>query len=198
MVRHFQWVPTYPQCIFSWRIKKDTNYFWLKKKMPYLEQWDNEASDQTADLELIWTTTWENIPSEMPTMKTGLRMIHAVWSVIVVCLKKLHSWLVKMHPAKILIRLGKCVGWSESLLWAHVQRNIFWCGSFVVPALDLHFDSCFWWSCSIRVIFSYANSKGPDQPAQVSLGFLGIFYNIQWFCWQIVKAEWMDVYSYPF
>ena len=43
--------------------------------------------------------------------------------------KTLHPWVCKMHSVKILIRLCKCAGWSESLLGAHIQRYVFWyCG----------------------------------------------------------------------
>ena len=34
----------------------------------------------------------------------------------------LHPWLSRMHSVKILIRLHKCAGWSQSLLDAHVWR----------------------------------------------------------------------------
>ena len=40
--------------------------------------------------------------------------------------KTLHPWLSKMCQGKILIRLRKCAGWSESSLGAHVQRYVFW------------------------------------------------------------------------
>ena len=38
----------------------------------------------------------------------------------------LHTWLSKMRPAKILISLRECAGWSESSPGAHVRRYFFY------------------------------------------------------------------------
>ena len=38
----------------------------------------------------------------------------------------LHTWLSKMRPAKILISLRKCAGWSEFSLGPHVRRYLFY------------------------------------------------------------------------
>ena len=77
--------------------------------------------DQLASSEANWSVS-------TLFAKTG----HAVFSkrrIKFHCLHEetLHSWLSKMHPVKILIRLCKCAGWSESVLGTHDQRYIFWC-----------------------------------------------------------------------
>ena len=58
----------------------------------------------------------ENVLFDMHPTKTQICLcIRAFWTGFVVCIKEtLHSWLFKMCPAKILIRLH--TGWSESLL----------------------------------------------------------------------------------
>ena len=38
----------------------------------------------------------------------------------------LHSWLSKMRPVEILIRLREGAGWSESSLGAHVRKYVLW------------------------------------------------------------------------
>ena len=42
------------------------------------------------------------------------------------CAFALHTWLSKMCPVKIVIRLRECAGWSESSLDACVRRYVFW------------------------------------------------------------------------
>ena len=62
--------------------------------------------------------------------------------VFVVLMKKftVHTWLFKMRPGKILIRLRKCAGWSESSLGEHALRYIFWrSGSFCFVKINLIF-----------------------------------------------------------
>ena len=61
-------------------------------------------------------------------MKTQISLgIHTVWSE-----SSLSAWrnfaplAIQNTPVKILIRLHKCTGWSESLLGAHVWRYVFW------------------------------------------------------------------------
>ena len=49
----------------------------------------------------------------------------------------LYSWLSKMHPVKILIRLHECAGWSESSLGPHARRDSFWhCGLYHCNSKD--------------------------------------------------------------
>ena len=69
--------------------------------------------------------TWEKIPSNMYVHHQSC--MHQ---------ENLQPWLSKMCPVKILIRLYKCAGRSESLLDDHVQRYIFW-----------HCDTCIF-NCS--------------------------------------------------
>ena len=68
-------------------------------------------------------TFWNVRPTTTPI---GLR-IRAVWSESSLFHQETqHHWLSKMRPAKILIRLRECAGWSESSPDAHVQRYVFW------------------------------------------------------------------------
>ena len=46
-----------------------------------------------------------------------------------------HPWVFKMCIVKVLIRLCKCAGWSESLLGAHVRRYVFWRAVWSEPSL---------------------------------------------------------------
>ena len=46
--------------------------------------------------------------------------IHPVWSVFTVCMKKPWFLCYSLSTQRRLIRLGKCSGWSESLLGAQV------------------------------------------------------------------------------
>ena len=41
----------------------------------------------------------------------------------------LHTWLFKMRPMMMLIRLRECAVWWESSLGANIRRYIFWCCS---------------------------------------------------------------------
>ena len=75
----------------------------------------------------IWSYTQIRLMSRVTAFPTRLHVcpaktmismrIRAVWSVFAVRLKTL--WLPAGCPAKILIRLHGCAGWSESLLGAH-------------------------------------------------------------------------------
>ena len=58
----------------------------------------------------------------------------------------LHPWLSKMHPGKILIRLFKCAGWSESLLGAH-------CGSYL-PYTPLAYVIEKWAKCLFYILLN--------------------------------------------
>ena len=85
----------------------------------------------------------------MLPVKTQISLcIRAVWSVFVVCMKKLCIlWSSKMHPVWILSRLCE----SESSLGVHVPRNVFWrCGtyfckySFLVSILHKSIAGRYW------------------------------------------------------
>ena len=66
-----------------------------------------------------WTLPWENIPSDMCLTKTQINL-HNLCSLISLHWQHEETWLFKMHPGKILIRLCKCAGWSEcSRIFCH-------------------------------------------------------------------------------
>ena len=61
-----------------------------------------------------------------PTKRLRVRQVFNVST------KKLHLMLFKLHQMKLLIRLCKCAGWSESTLGAHARMYVFWYwGSFI-------------------------------------------------------------------
>ena len=77
----------------------------------------------------IWVSMRENIPSDI-SLQWRLKSAcpSTQFDQCLHCLHEetLHPWLFQMHPVKILMRLHKCAGWSESLLGAHTWRYVFW------------------------------------------------------------------------
>ena len=102
---------------FPWQYRHVvTQYFWhLLVLPPSVNRRGNRNEPQCEKLYLL--TCAANTQISM--------CIRAVWSVFIVCMKKLHPWLSKICPVKILIRLSKCTGWSESSLGAHDVLDTF-------------------------------------------------------------------------
>ena len=79
-----------------------------------------------------WTAMWENEPSDIYALRrhrSSCASAQSDQSFHCPHEETLHSWLSKMRPVKILIRLRKCAGWSESSLGGHIWKYIFWrCG----------------------------------------------------------------------
>ena len=102
--------------------------------------------EPTQYIKNIWTTKWENVPSDMwatswQNQQNGMcaqRRLRSVWSTFVVRMKKL---CILGHPrcTQILIRLCKWAGWSISSQGAHVQRFVFWRYDWYVCILSLEF-----------------------------------------------------------
>ena len=83
------------------------------------------------------------------------------------------SWLSKMRPAKILIRLRECAGRFESALGKHIQRYVFWSSGSCysrqwkpwlgadLGQLDIRIcprDTRWWWLdvlCPFNIIYLY-------------------------------------------
>ena len=78
-----------------------------------------------------------NIPSDAcAQQRLKSACASAVWSESVVQMKKFASVAIQNCPVKILIRLYKCTGWSESSLGAHVRKYFFLsCGSKLTKSL---------------------------------------------------------------
>ena len=51
------------------------------------------------------------------------------------CGATFHPWVFKMRIVKVLIRLCKCAGWSDSLLCAYVRRYVLWHAVWSEPSL---------------------------------------------------------------
>ena len=95
----------------------------------------------------LWAATWGNVPSDtcvQQRLKSAFASLQSDQSTLHSYKETLHLWLPKIHLKKILIRLCKCAGWSESLLGAPFRRYFFRrCGSY----------ACIQWNLCKRATF---------------------------------------------
>ena len=98
-------------------------------KMSPISHLQNVICNRITCAIIIRASTWENVPSHMYAqwrLKSRSASVQSDQNVCCLHEETLHTWLSKMHPMKILIRLCKCTVWSESSLGAHVQRYVCW------------------------------------------------------------------------
>ena len=68
---------------------------------------------------LTWTATWGNVPSDMCVKSTSVS-VQSDQSLRCPHGETLHTWLSKMRPGKILIRIAQS---DQNLPWAHMSEG---------------------------------------------------------------------------
>ena len=116
----------------------------------------------------IWAATWQNQQNECAPSEDSDQPGHPPILISLCCPheESLGPKLPIKRTAKTLTRLGRCPGWSESSLGAHL---FCWFCHVVAHFIFSGYNVSIWynkWATSWQnLLLPYANNKGADQPA---------------------------------